>query len=296
MKKVTVLYHADCPDGKFAAYAAWLFLVQKDDRDYAGQYPSEEVQFLPIQHGDPVPLDLAPIVYILDFSFKRGTLEEIRFKTEELYVIDHHKTAEESLKGFPGCTFDMEHSGAILAWQHFYPLDRAPRILRYVEDRDLWVWKMESSKVINNTLMNYIFAPFEEIHELVQDAEVAWESMFRDLIIQGTAIEKCIELQIARCLLHVRFEPIHSQVGPIPIVNSPLFQSELVHALCDKYPGYPCAACYWDRADGCRQYSLRSIGDFDVSAIAKFLGGGGHKNAAGFTVKVGHYTEGFDKT
>jgi nanoRNase/pAp phosphatase (c-di-AMP/oligoRNAs hydrolase) len=30
--------------------------------------------------------------------------------------------------------------------------------------------------------------------------------------------------------------------------------------------------------------SLRSKGDFDVSAIAKRFGGGGHKNAAGFNI------------
>lgn len=30
------------------------------------------------------------------------------------------------------------------------------------------------------------------------------------------------------------------------------------------------------------KWSLRSNGEFDVSAIAKHHGGGGHKNAAGF--------------
>ena len=32
--------------------------------------------------------------------------------------------------------------------------------------------------------------------------------------------------------------------------------------------------------------SLRSNGDYDVSAIAKAFGGGGHKNAAGFTIDI----------
>jgi nanoRNase/pAp phosphatase (c-di-AMP/oligoRNAs hydrolase) len=32
--------------------------------------------------------------------------------------------------------------------------------------------------------------------------------------------------------------------------------------------------------------SLRSNGDYDVSAIAKAFGGGGHRNAAGFQVPV----------
>jgi nanoRNase/pAp phosphatase (c-di-AMP/oligoRNAs hydrolase) len=46
------------------------------------------------------------------------------------------------------------------------------------------------------------------------------------------------------------------------------------------------AACYWDTPEG-RVFSLRSIGDFDVSEIAKQYGGGGHKNASGFRLPHG---------
>jgi oligoribonuclease NrnB/cAMP/cGMP phosphodiesterase (DHH superfamily) len=39
---------------------------------------------------------------------------------------------------------------------------------------------------------------------------------------------------------------------------------------------------WWQRADGLFQYQMRSVGEFDVSVLAKKHGGGGHKNAAGF--------------
>jgi nanoRNase/pAp phosphatase (c-di-AMP/oligoRNAs hydrolase) len=45
----------------------------------------------------------------------------------------------------------------------------------------------------------------------------------------------------------------------------------------------PFAAAYYDTLDGHRSWSLRSVGDFDVAALAKRWGGGGHKNASGFT-------------
>ncbi|KKK83930.1 hypothetical protein LCGC14_2788440, partial [marine sediment metagenome] len=48
----------------------------------------------------------------------------------------------------------------------------------------------------------------------------------------------------------------------------------------------PFAGCYWDTPEG-RVFSLRSAGDFDVSAIAKQYGGGGHKSAAGFRKEIG---------
>lgn len=45
----------------------------------------------------------------------------------------------------------------------------------------------------------------------------------------------------------------------------------------------PFGACYFDRQDGKRQWSLRSRdGGADVSEIAKRHGGGGHAQAAGF--------------
>jgi nanoRNase/pAp phosphatase (c-di-AMP/oligoRNAs hydrolase) len=56
------------------------------------------------------------------------------------------------------------------------------------------------------------------------------------------------------------------------------------HALLDKFPGAPFAATFVIRADGFMQWSLRSEDSReDVSAIAKANGGGGHRNAAGFT-------------
>jgi phosphoesterase RecJ-like protein len=41
-----------------------------------------------------------------------------------------------------------------------------------------------------------------------------------------------------------------------------------------------------DLKEGLVNYSLRSVGNVDVSGIAKCYGGGGHKNAAGFTLKL----------
>ncbi len=48
------------------------------------------------------------------------------------------------------------------------------------------------------------------------------------------------------------------------------------------YPDAPFAGVYYDKPDGSQTWSLRSIGEFDVAAVAKTFGGGGHRNAAGF--------------
>ena len=49
----------------------------------------------------------------------------------------------------------------------------------------------------------------------------------------------------------------------------------------------PFGACYFDRGDGKRQWSLRSRdGAVDVAKVAKRHGGGGHRNAAGFEESI----------
>ena len=72
-----------------------------------------------------------------------------------------------------------------------------------------------------------------------------------------------------------------------PLVNCADYEiiSELCHQMLDKYPEAPFVAS-WVRGKSNISYSLRSVPDFDCSAIAKLYGGGGHKNSAGFRMPI----------
>lgn len=63
-------------------------------------------------------------------------------------------------------------------------------------------------------------------------------------------------------------------------LNTPLHISEVGHELA-KQSGTYGLVWYLDAENKVRA-SLRSTGDYDVSAIAQAFGGGGHRNAAGF--------------
>ena len=64
------------------------------------------------------------------------------------------------------------------------------------------------------------------------------------------------------------------------VANATVLYSDIAGELAK---GRPFGAVYFDRADGKRQWSLRSTDEgVDVSEIAKVHGGGGHKNAAGY--------------
>lgn len=133
MKKPLIVYHSPCPDGFAAAYAAWLRFGDKAD-------------YLGADHGVHTELDVdGRAVYVLDFSFPRPMLEDIRVKAQSLVILDHHKTSQEDLAEFPGAVFDMTKCGARMAWEYFHPDKPAPKLIDYIEDRDLWVWRDERS-------------------------------------------------------------------------------------------------------------------------------------------------------
>jgi len=68
--------------------------------------------------------------------------------------------------------------------------------------------------------------------------------------------------------------------------------SERYECLCgwketqEQFPEAPFAGYYFDRKDA-RQFGFRSHNGFDVSAVCKRYGGGGHAAAAGFTSAIG---------
>ena len=80
----------------------------------------------------------------------------------------------------------------------------------------------------------------------------------------------------------------------VPVVNAPYhYASDTAHELLSVYAYAPFAACWFRRGDGQIQWSLRSEDHrADVSAVAKGLGGGGHRNAAGFQHPSGPTPEG----
>lgn len=256
----TVIYHGDCNDGFAAAWVAWMKL-------------GDGTAYVPAKYGDdPPPVGPGDEVYILDFSYPREVLLDLRSKAGSLLVLDHHKTAEADLKDLPFCVFDMEQSGAALAWQHFFPQGARPWIVDYVQDRDLWTWSLEHSRQVNAAISSWSrsFDAWDRI----------WVSPagFEHAISDGIAILRYIDQYTEEMCAHARWVDF---VGErVPIVNAPY---KGISEICGKLAEQaPFSLGWFQRGDGKYQYSLRSRGDYDVSALARSHGGGGHKNSAGF--------------
>ena len=265
MSNTLVLYHAGCPDG-FGS--AWAFY----------QKYGKKAEYRPVRYGEPYPDVTGKSVFIVDFSYPRVILEEMRQSAESLVVLDHHKTAEEDLRGLDYCHFDMAHSGAYLAWEYLFGTEEMPLLISYVEDRDLWKWELEGSEEILSAVDSYkkTFDNWNYLNSMLQtEGSKDWQSIFDS----GAAILRYKNSLVKS--LSKRSYRLRIGQEDILTLNSSMFQSELGNLLSEDEPY---AAIYYWNGDKF-VFSLRSKENgVDVSSVAKKFGGGGHKNAAGFSI------------
>lgn len=306
--KPLVIYHADCTDGYGAAFAAWMKL-------------GDEAEYLPMSYNDRrvsaihdslcFPTEVfGRDIYTLDFSFDRTVMENLFLGAKRVVWLDHHKTAFEMAglgyeKGMTSAChhladhtrhhilLDDNKSGALLAWEYFHPGNEVPLLIQHIDDRDRWQFKLEGSKELHAALSSckpWSFGQWKDLFERVKKPK--WAQMFE---AEGFAILRAQNQHVASMAKQARKCEIWKLTSGAEIeyqfqlpglaVNASLHQSEVGHELANKSGTY--GLVWYLDAEGKVRCSLRSNGDYDVSAIAKSFGGGGHRNAAGFDTDIG---------
>lgn len=263
---ILCLYHKNCTDGLGAAMAIREWLKEQDRL--------KDAEFQTIQYGDKPPDVTGKEVYIVDFSFKRDVLLTMKKQAEDLVVIDHHKTAEAEIGDLDFCIFDNSKAGCVLTWEFCFPTTPPPELFLYLQDRDLWQWELPESKEVNAALRSY--KPFFDVWD-----EFMLPRGMEKLKVEGVAIKRYQDQQID-AVMSRKMDYVSIGGYRVPCVNSTHLISEMGNEMAK---GQPFAALYFDTGDGKRVFSLRSTDEgMDVAEIAKQYGGGGHRNAAGFTV------------
>ena len=259
-----VIYHSNCTDGFGAAYAAWKLL-------------GDRAEYHAAKHGEPPPDVVGKNVVVLDFSYDNSTTKRLMKEAKNFLVIDHHKSAMVELHDVACTRFDMNHSGAMLAWKFFHPGKDAPRLIKFIEDRDLWKWEIPYSKEFS-AAFDMVPFDFEEFDKYLDDSSVdnAQERGAYILAYSKTVISKIAKQAVPRKM----------DGKDVLVVNSSHWMSEIGAALSPKCD----FAVIWFYDHDTRQVkvSLRAHHeDSDVSEIAKKYRGGGHRKAAGFNLPVG---------
>lgn len=289
---IACIYHGGCPDG-FAA--AWVL---------RHRYPEEEILFYPSAYRDPLP-DFGgrrpDETYVLDFSWPYEQMVDLAARSVKTILLDHHQsTLDDFSQHHPNrlqwtgggyvealgdglfVELDMKRSGAMMTWDYLFERE-APPLIAYVQDRDLWRYELEDSRKVSALILSLphdfgVWDSYADMWatELHDRAQGAW--LFEQALIESLVPKS----HWCAMFSQVPNEPLLDNLRVFPIVNAPYkVGSAVAERLMDHYR-WDMAGYWLVGADGLYQYGVRSRDGVVVHRFAEGLGGGGHKQAAGF--------------
>ena len=176
-----VLYHSPCSDGWCALAIAHMWFRSYNlylDKPYSSIHAN------PVYIGVTAGKVESAInklieeynsgakVLAFDLSFTYNSAKMLFNYFPDANIYDHHKTtldcwkqpSNESNQAFSHSVrlfdkklhYDVSISGAMLAWKCFYDNEPAPLLVQFVQDRDLWTWKLQNSREINSGITEAI--------------------------------------------------------------------------------------------------------------------------------------------
>lgn len=264
-KKIVILYHNNCPDGFGAAWAAWKKFGNK-------------AKYIGVNHTEAPPPGLrGKEIFLVDFCYGESDTRRIQNRAKSLTVIDHHISRKNIALSVPDHRYASNHSGSVLAWKYFHPKKKVPRLLRYIEDVDLWRFVLPRARELNAFLDMRLTFSFQSFNALVQRFEN--RKSRNQFAHEGEIILEYQNVLVDDAMKNSA-ERVRFLGHTVLAVNSPFIHSEIGNALAIQRGSF---SIVWSKKYGKIVVSLRSIGNFDVSKLAARYGGGGHKNAAGFS-------------
>lgn len=286
-----VIYHDNCVDGFAAAWVAHRALAQQGQAD---------VRLFPASYGQEPPYELAKAarrVFILDFSYPRTEMERLIEACRKMVCLDHHKTAEAALAGLSGCQFGDGESGVMMAWRYFRPADAMPELIRRISDNDTGQRQMPHASEYGALIGSFPFTlkDYDDLNSIFE-----WEHP--DLLLEiGAAIRREQKKRVELTIMEAR--PVWLTSSCVAMVVNCADRSQFSSAgvkMAEKSTS-GVGGCWYLRSDGIVEWSLRSLKpeqaeplglpSVDVAELAKLLGGGGHRHAAGFTQSLRQLTE-----
>jgi len=289
--KALIIYDCD-PDGLMAAAAVAAGLrkdgVAADDIKFDRAVRYQEPNF------EKITKDVS--VYIVDFNYNAKITEQLCYLARSVVVIDHHKTAREELEGIDcrnlNLFIDEGHSACILAWSFMNPgvlSSNAPLLLHYIEDMDLWQWKLNDSEIIAAAISceDTNIETYQALYNQETEDSLVASAVIANLKSKGIAIlsyqNKTIKI--------LEKQTVYMVIGGIKVKAVNCADPSLVSFLGNRLAvGEPFAATFYMQPSGKWKFSIRSITNdtnprgIAVDEIAKIYKGGGHPNASGFKI------------
>ncbi len=258
-------YYHDDLDGRCSA--AIVRSAEGDGRFVAADY-RRPIPRLPIETGETV--------VVVDYLPAPESMASLRRRATRLIWIDHHASslANDEYAGLDGLRQDGR-AACELTWDFFCPQKTVPRAVSLTADRDIWTWRYGEET-----------ASFcEGIRLLPHHPEApVWTKLLADdrrtlaAILREGRVCRRYQLAVATEFIEKYGFETTLDGDRCYAANLNLFGSEVFG---QRYERYPICATFVH--DGNRYNVTLYSKNVDVLPIAVRYGGGGHRQAAGFS-------------
>lgn len=300
-EQALIAYHANCLDGFTAAWVTFNslssqgYLCTLKEMFYTNKSIGELLLALDAEYYK--------YLYVVDFSLKKDVLRKITISMMNLNIIvlDHHKTAFEEycpeyiLGGIePDSYFnnmvegaeillDNSMSGAAICSKWFsHPKDVSSWLVAYVSDYDTWQYKYgDVTKYVNKylQLQDKTLERWDTISQLFEQKD-----SFAEILSVGKNLQETHDKRVVEIAYRAVDITLTGETG-LAVECPKEFVDDVGHALAVDCGTF---GLMYRVNIGKNEitWGLRSEPGYDVSALAKKFGGGGHACAAGFVGKL----------
>ena len=286
-----IIYHNNCIDGFTGFY---LFIKTKEWEKNPIVYPDQ-----PYSKKIPAEIDGKNVI-IIDVAYDPSIIKEIARRANKVLFIDHHVSIKDGIKKLKlkkphQIVYDDKHSGASLVWKHFYKT-KMLNFVKYVEDNDIGAWKHEETlPFIAGLEVNFKLDPTYEnlkkwdklldkryVKSLIEEGKTYIK--YKDYLTNKFAKRYSVLKFPSKTITKIN-RSVLNKVGQykVAVVNGGCPDNSMLgKRIVDTVDSDFCMI--WNYVIDKSRYvvSLRSK-KTDVSKIAKYFGGGGHKFAAAFS-------------
>jgi len=275
-KKVTCVYHSVDFDG-FASAA----IVKK-------KFPNAEL--IGWNHYEKIPkIDLESYVIICDIAFPPQKMKELAMERNgRLLWIDHHissiKKMDDYFKDmYPfECYTKLGKAACELTWESMFPNKPLPKSIKLLSDYD--VWNNQDSRNWNESVLPFQYGLkviCDSVEEFPYEILEKNDKLINNIISSGKSVlsyQKKQDFRMSKRSFVCQFMGYNTVC-----LNIRGSSNSFDNCYDPEVNDLMLTFIYNGKEYDCSLYTQKD--NIDCSEIAKQLGGGGHKKAAGFSIK-----------
>jgi oligoribonuclease NrnB/cAMP/cGMP phosphodiesterase (DHH superfamily) len=225
-------------------------------------------------------------IFICDFFIPPEYI--IKNKPASITILDHHQSTYDKWAGvvYPNLTkvFDFNKSACRITFEYFFPQQEVPELILYIEDRDLW-----NNKMLHTEEINLVVHRIDKQFGLWDNIQKKLKNNFSSVVSLGSILLENKKADIQKISNTNKDITIFGH--RCKIISSAVLVSDIGSYINDIYK---CPAVIWNNYGENISISFRTNNIESVSALElvdlisknfSLVSYGGHKNAAGLTIK-----------